>query len=207
MAETGTKKKRVVVVKKLTGKQKEEAEKRKSFAQQHSDAIKRAIVDATINERNADHLGYVPRNEDVKFGRNLGGRRLLGDSSVSVGNNIWVADTEKGAYNATKQSEKDLIQNLYAQAAAWKRGTPRALRGDMGSAYQGLLDRADRLQAIQLLKDYFNPDKNKDLYAIPDDAPYTYGRETYENPAALDTLFNLFGSDRGLLILQNEMQQ
>ena len=199
MAETGTRKKVVVVKKKsndrngkvtLTPSAKKEAAELKAFAQQNGDAIKQAIVELIVNERNAGDVGYVPRNEDAKFGRNLEYRHPLGDSSVSVGNNIWVVDRETGAYNAAKQSEKDLIQNLYNQAAAWKAQNKRVINREKDSTYQGLLGRADRLQAIQMLKDYFNPDTNKDLYA--DD-----GGALLKNPASFDSIFNLYGSDRG----------
>ena len=199
MAETGTRKKVVVVKKKsndrngkvtLTPSAKKEAAELKAFAQQNGDAIKQAIVESIVNERNAGNVGYVPRNEDAKFGRNLEYRHPLGDSSVSVGNNIWVVDRETGAYNAAKQSEKDLIQNMYNQAAKMRAARRAGQKNISDSVYDALVGRADRLQAIQLMKDYFNPDTNKVLYR--DDSG-----EFLKNPAAFDSIFNLYGSERG----------
>ena len=203
MAETG--KKKVVVVKKhktgLTDKQKEEAAKLKAFAQQNGDAIRQAIASAIVNERNAGYNGKVRTNENrAGYGRGLdsgkvyvdekGNRFQAGDTSASLGATVFGADRETGAYNAAKQSEKDLIQNLYNQAAQMRAARPAGQKNISDPVYDELVGKADRLQAIQMLKDYFNPDTNKVLYADE-------GGALLKNPASFDSIFNLYGSDRG----------
>ncbi len=203
MAETG--KKRVVVVKKhktgLTDKQREEAAKLKAFAQQNGDAIRQAIASAIVNERNAGYSGNVRTNENrAGYGRGLdsgkvyvdekGNRFTAGDTSTSLGATVFGADKETGAYNAAKQSEKDLIQNLYNQAAQMRAARPAGQKNISDPVYDELVGKADRLQAIQMLKDYFNPDTNKVLYADE-------GGALLKNPASFDSIFNLYGSDRG----------